>query len=226
MDSPGLTWCTIPAPTPQAEERANTATHGVGLLLAIAGAAVACVAAASTGSAMRIVTVSLFAAAMLGVYLTSTVYHALHHAGPWKTRWRLLDHLAIYGLIAGTYTPVCLVAIGGTWGWSLAGVVWGLAAVGAGRKLLLGGAVPKRRWIDTAVYLLMGWVALVGAVPIFTTLSPTALTWLVLGGVFYSVGCVFFLWERLAYNHAVWHGFVLAGTTCHYMLVLLHVAMG
>ena len=204
------------------EELANVLTHGGGLLLAVAGAAVACTAAALTGSAMRIVAVSIFVAALCGVYLTSTAFHLARRPAV-RGRWRLLDHAAIYTLIAGTYTPVVLVSLGGAWGWSLFGVVWGLAILGVTVKIFLVGKYDRFERIDTYLYLAMGWLVMVAIVPLWAALPLPAIGLLALGGLFYSGGCVFFLWDRLPYNHAIWHLFVLAGSVCHFFMVLRYV---
>ena len=206
-----------------AEEWANALTHGMGLLLAIAGGVVACVQAVWSGSPLRIVTISVFVATLILVYLASTVFHSV--ADPIrKRRWRTVDHCCIYGLIAGTYTPVVLVGLGGAWGWSLFGTIWGLAIAGVVMKLWIPAERTNRfERFDTLLYLAMAWIALVAIVPICMSFSTAALTWMVLGGVLYSAGCIFFLWESLPFNHAIWHGFVLGGSACHFFLVLLHV---
>ena len=214
----------VSAQTP-GEELANVLTHGLGLVLALVGTAAGVVVAASTGSGMAVVTAAVFGGAMTLVYLASTGFHlAARH--PSRRHWRLLDHASIYALIAGTYTPVMLVAVGGAWGWSVFGVVWGLAAVGIVMKILLVGRYDRFERIDTILYLAMGWLCLVAVVPIWSSLSGAGFAWMVAGGIFYSVGCPFFLWERLRYNHAIWHGFVLLGTACHYVLIVVHVLPG
>ena len=201
------------------EEWANILTHGAGLLLAVAGAAVAVTAASLTGSAVRIVTVSIFVTTLIMVYLASTGFHMTRDVAR-RGKWRLFDHLSIYCLIAGSYSPVLLVSIGGAWGWSLFCVVWTLAATGIVAKTLLVGKFDRFERIDTFLYLAMGWLVVVAIVPLWAALSLPAIGLLALGGVFYSGGCVFFLWDQLPYNHSIWHLFVLGGSVCHYLMIL------
>ena len=204
------------------EEAANVATHGLGLIFAVIGVVVGCLVAEAAGGVTRVVTVVVFTGALVLTYLASTGFHLAARRAS-RQRWRLLDHASIYVLIAGTYTPVLLVAVGGAWGWSLFGVAWAMAAAGVLMKIVLVGRYDKFERLDTLLYLAMGWLCLAGAVPIWNGLSAAALGWLFAGGMFYSVGCVFFLWDRLPYNHAIWHGFVLAGSACHYLSIVGHV---
>lgn len=204
------------------EEIANVATHGLGLLLAIAAAAIGCVVAVETGSLLRVVTVAIFTAALVLTYFASTGFHFFGRS-PRRHRWRLLDHASIYTLIAATYTPIMLVAVGGTWGWSIVTLVWLMAIVGVTLKVVTIGRYDRFEKIDTGLYLAMGWMSLVAIVPIWMNLSATALTWLFIGGLAYSGGCIFFLWDRLPYNHAIWHLFVLLGSLCHYVVIVGHV---
>lgn len=216
-----------PAPAPAdsctgAEELANALTHGLGLLLAVAGTIIAVLAASATGSPMRIITVSIFCTTLIGLYLASTAFH-LTSCPVKKPRWRLIDHIMIYALIAGSYTPVALLGLGGAWGWFLVVTIWALAAGGTAMKLLASRKLFHLDWLDTGIYLAMGWLGLVAVVPIVTTFSLAELAWLIVGGVFYSLGCIFFLWESLRFNHAIWHGFVMAGSACHFFLILLYM---
>jgi hemolysin III len=204
------------------EERANVWTHGIGLALAAAGSVVGLIVAAGTGSVTAIVTTLVFGVTLVLMFFASTGFHlAAWHRH--RNRWRLLDHASIYLLIAGTYTPVMLLAVGGAWGWSIVGIVWGLAVVGVSAKLLLVGRFDAFDRIDTAAYLAMGWLCVVALVPIYTGLSTHAFVLLAMGGLAYSAGCIFFVWERLPFNHAIWHGFVLAGAVCHYSMIVGHV---
>ena len=209
------------------EEWANVITHGLGLLLAIAAAAIGVVAAVRTGSPLRIVTVAVFVAALCFVYLTSTGFHLAGLAEPdartarRRDVWLALDHSAIYLLIAGTYTPIVLLMLPAAWGWTIFGIVWACALAGLLRKLLRHRRRPGNA-VDTALYLAMGWTALIAVVPIWQTFTAPALALLVAGGLFYSLGTPFFLWDRLPYNHAIWHLFVLAGSASHVVLVLWH----
>ena len=198
------------------EEIANSVSHGVGLLAAMAATPVLIVAAVNGGRAALVVGCSLFAASILVMYLSSTLYHALPE-GRAKRVFRVLDHGAIYFLIAGTYSPFTLDALGGGWGWSLFGVIWGLAVVGIVAKS------TGRAWhprLSTALYLAMGWLALIAAKPLWTHLPREGLVWLALGGLAYSAGVAFYASPRLRYAHFVWHLFVVAGTTCHVFAVL------
>ncbi|HLL88645.1 MAG TPA: hemolysin III family protein [Tepidisphaeraceae bacterium] len=210
----------IDHPETPAEELASTITHGIGAAAAVAGLVVLVALAAGSGDAMRVVTLSVFGATLFACYLASTLYHALP-AGRWKHRALLCDYASIYLLIAGTYTPVLLVQLGGPWGWSLFGVVWTLAVVGIVLKTR---CVDRFRTVSTLLYVAMGWIILVAAKPAVEALAGGALAWLVAGGVAYTAGVAFFLWQRLPFNHAIWHLFVIAGSACHFCLMLFHVA--
>ncbi len=195
------------------EEIANAGTHGLGLVAGFAAGVVLIVLTALTGKTLAIVTASVFTATVVLLFLASTLYHAIPHPVA-KARLKVLDHAAIYLLIAGTYTPFTLVGLGGTWGWALFGVVWGLAVVGVGFKLFFTG---RFRLASTLVYIAMGWLALVAINPMIDRLSPTVLTWLVVGGASYTFGTLFYLAKRLPYAHAIWHLFVLGGCISHFV---------
>ena len=199
-----------------AEEIANSISHGIGLLGALAATAVLIVVAARNGSAIGIVAVGVFGAAMVLMYLMSTLYHTLPVN---RAKWvfRVLDHSAIYVLIAGTYTPFCLVVLGGGWGWSIFGVIWGLAIVGVVFE-----AVGSRRHpvLSTTIYIVMGWLVIIAIKPLWHQLSLGGVIWLAAGGISYTSGVAFFAATGLRYNHFVWHCFVLVGTTCHFIAVL------
>ncbi len=200
----------------RAEEIANSATHALALLFVAVGAPVLIATALQQGTLTDVVAVSVFAAAMALMYGASTVYHALK-PGPAKHVFHVLDHAAIYLLIAGTYTPFTLGVLQGTWGWTLFGVVWTLAILGIAIKLVAG-----FRWhkVSVAVYVAMGWIAIVAIKPLMAALPAGGFAWLLAGGVAYTAGVAFYVNKRLRYSHAVWHLFVLAGTTCHYIAVL------
>lgn len=187
--------------------------------MSVAGLATLVALATLRGNAWHVVTVSVFGGSMLLLYLASALYHACTDH-PTKHRLRVLDHVAIYGLIAGTYTPFCLILIGGAWGWSLFGVVWGLAVAGTIFKLY---CVGKYDGLSTAAYVAMGWLVLVAAQPFMERLPGGAIGWLLAGGVAYTAGVIFYRWDKLPFNHAIWHVFVLAGSACHFMAVLLYV---
>jgi hemolysin III len=208
-----------PAPSerPQstAEEIANSLSHGMGFVLAIAGAPILIAAAARRGTLSDVIAVSVFAAAMVLMYLSSTIYHALPH-GRAKHAFHVLDHAAIYLLIAGTYTPFTLGVLQGGWGWTLFGLVWGLAAFGVLVKVFAG-----IRWhgISTAVYVGMGWLVLIAAKPLWESLPLAGLAWLLAGGIAYTAGVYFYVKKTLRFGHLVWHLFVVAGTSCHFVAV-------
>jgi hemolysin III len=197
---------------------ANAITHGIGAALAIVGAAYLIVVAAN-GSARLIVSCSVFAVTLILVYVCSTLYHSLV-----RTRARhvlhILDHSAIYLLIAGTYTPFCLVSLRSTLGWTIFGVEWGLAVSGVIFKSF---AVGKYEVASALVYLAQGWLAVVAVVPLVHSLGWHGLMWMGAGGVAYTLGIVFFALDRLRYFHALWHLFVLAGSVAHYFAMLFYV---
>jgi hemolysin III len=199
------------------EEIANSVSHGVGMMAALAAAPILIVSAAQRGGAAQIVGASIFAAAMVLLYFASTLYHALP-SNRVKQAFQILDHAAIYLLIAGTYTPFTLGVLRGAWGWTLFGLVWGLALAGVVLKAVAGIRYPR---LSTSLYLAMGWLALIAVQPLWLHLPAWGVFWLVAGGVAYTLGVVFFaLDERVRYSHFVWHLFVLAGTACHFIAVL------
>jgi hemolysin III len=202
-----------------AEEWANVVTHGVGTVAALAAAVLLIVFASLGGDPWRVATLSVFGAALVLVYGVSTLYHAVRRPAV-KRRLRKLDHASIFVLIAGTYTPLMLVALGGGWGWSLFGVAWGLAAVGLTLKLL---CFERFGWTQLGLKLAMGWMIVIALVPALAAMTTPGLLWIAAGGLAYTGGVVFFLWQRLPFNHAVWHLFVLAGSTCHVMAMVTDV---
>lgn len=244
----------IPGSTPQTprEELANSLTHGLGTALAVAGLVLMIVTAARHGTARDIVGASIFGSTLILLYLMSTLYHAFR--GPkLKLVFKVFDHSAIFLLIAGTYTPFCLSALRGPWGWTLFGLVWGLAALGITFKGIFYGRlarvafrpapldhlhalpdasgldpafVQRMGWISTTIYLLMGWIIVIAAAPLGRALSAHGLYWLFGGGFFYSVGAAVYSFEKLRYHHALWHLFVVAGSACHVFSVLFHVFPG
>lgn len=199
-------------------ELASALTHGVGILLSVAGGALLVTLAALTGDPWKIVGVSVFVAALVLLYSASTTYHAVCSEAR-KRRWKVIDHCAIYVLIAGTYTPFMLDAIRGPWGWSLFGVIWGLTLAGVVFKLCFTGAFPR---LSTAIYIGMGWMILVAAGPLWSQLDLGTIGWLVAGGLAYTGGTVFYHSPK-AHHHAVWHLFVIAGSLCHGVAVGLQV---
>ncbi|TVQ40296.1 MAG: hemolysin III family protein [Spirochaetaceae bacterium] len=194
------------------EELANSLTHGAGALIAIGGSTLLIIRAATSAGALEVVTVSVFGAALVLLYTSSTLYHAIQSQGA-KQRLKLLDHLAIYLLIAGTYTPFTLLGLGGAWGWSIFGVVWGLALPGVLFKVFFVGRFKR---LSTAIYIGMGWVVIIAVVPLLQALRPLTLLWLLAGGLSYTAGTAFYLSRRLPFGHSIWHLFVLGGSVCHY----------
>jgi hemolysin III len=198
------------------EEIANSVSHGIGLLAALAAFPVVVTAALNRGDPAGIVGASVFASTMVLLYLASTLFHALPPNRA-KRVFQILDHSAIYLLIAGTYTPFTLGVLRGNWGWTLFGLVWVLAIAGTVFKALGG---VRYTTFSTWVYLAMGWLVLVAAEPVWTLVPKWGLFWLLAGGIAYTAGAVFFMAERIKYFHFVWHLFVVAGTACHFIAVL------
>lgn len=197
------------------EEIANSISHGLGFVLAVGGAPILVATALRHGTLTDVVAVSVFAAAMALMYLSSTIYHALP-PGATKRAFHVLDHAAIYLLIAGTYTPFTLGVLQGRWGWTLFGVVWGLAVIGITIKLFAG-----IRWhaVSTAVYVAMGWLIVVAAKPLWESMPKAGLLWLLAGGIAYTAGVYFYARKSMRFAHLVWHLFVVTGTGCHFVAV-------
>ena len=201
------------------EERANAVTHGAALLASIAALPVLVIAALRRDDPWQVVGGALFGASLVLLYLASTLYHALPGERV-KRLMRVLDHSAIYVLIAGTYTPFTLGVLRGPWGWTLLAIIWTLACLGVLAKCTVGFRYPR---LSTALYVGMGWLVVVAIGPLVTQLSTAGLAWLIAGGACYTGGVAFFLSDqRLRYGHAIWHLFVVAGSACHFVAVLLH----
>jgi len=201
------------------EEVANSVTHGLGLLASLVGASILVSLSLERGEAWHVVSAVVYGATLVALYAASTLYHAFKGTQA-RNVLRVLDHCAIYLLIAGTYTPVTLVSMRGGWGWTLFGLAWGLAAVGIVFKVL---ATGRFAVLSTVAYVLMGWLCIVAAKPMFVLLSPGALILLGAGGVLYTTGIVFYNSKRVPYSHAVWHLFVVAGSVCHYLAIARYV---
>ncbi|MGA9666117.1 MAG: hemolysin III family protein [Gallionella sp.] len=200
-------------------EKFNAITHLVGAVLAIAGTVALIMLASLQGDPWKIVSVSIYGATLVLLYSFSTLYHSLR--GRAKAVLRELDHDSIYLLIAGSYTPFCLVTLRGASGWSLFGVVWGLAVLGILQELWLKNSA---RILSIVIYIVMGWVALAALAQLLHLLGPAGFAWLLAGGLFYTVGIVFYVIDkRLTHAHGVWHLFVMAGSAAHYIAVLLYV---
>ncbi|HSJ14701.1 MAG TPA: hemolysin III family protein [Longimicrobiales bacterium] len=203
------------------EERWNTLTHALGIAASALGGTALIVIATLSGNPWQIVATSLFTASLLLLYTASTLYHAVSSPAA-KLRLRVLDHCAIYVLIAGTYTPFLLGGLRGPWGWSLFGVIWGLALAGVVFKLFFTGRLHR---LSTLIYIAMGWLVLIAAGPLLRTLGGVTIAWLAAGGIVYTAGTAFYHRERMPYAHAIWHLFVLAGSTAHGIAVFTHLRM-
>ena len=201
------------------DERASMLVHALGLLLSLAGLALLIGLAARQDSARGIVAVAVYGAALIALYAASTVYHAVQHAAT-KQLWRRLDHIAIYLLIAGTYTPFTLLALHGVWGWGLFAAIWTLAAAGL---LLEFTGLARRRWLAALIYIGMGWLGLLAFVPLRAALAGGGMALLLAGGAAYTLGVPFYLWRRLPFHHTIWHVFVLIGSVLQFLAVLLDV---
>ncbi|ROH93068.1 hemolysin III family protein [Stagnimonas aquatica] len=201
------------------EEIAHALSHGVGAFAAIAGLAVLVAKAALYGNAWHVVSASVFGATLILMYTASALFHSIPLPRS-KQVLRVIDHCCIYLLIAGTYTPFTLVTLHGPWGWSLFALTWGLAAVGVVFKIFTTGRYEA---LSLAVYLAMGWCAVLAIKPLLAALPAGGLWLLLAGGLSYSLGVVFYAWEKLPYHHAIWHLFVLAGSVLHYFAVLFYV---
>jgi hemolysin III len=201
-------------------ERFNSISHLVGAAAALAGAAFLVVFAAQQGDPWKIVSFSIYGACLIMLYLFSTLYHSLHHAG--KIVFQKLDHLAIYLLIAGTYTPFTLVTLRGRGGWILFGLIWGLAVLGIVLEVFIR---KGRRIVPVVIYLTMGWLLIIALKPLLAFLTTAGFVWLLLGGLFYTSGVIFYaLGNKVTHFHGIWHLFVMAGSLCHYVTILRYVA--
>lgn len=204
----------------QKGERFNSISHLIGAVAALVGLVVVVVVAARQGDPWKIVSFSIYGATLFLLYAISALYHSLR--GRAKQIFRKLDHLSIYFLIAGTYTPFTLVTLRGAWGWTIFGIVWGLAAIGLALE-----ALPQKgnRILSVVVYVLMGWLVVVALEPLLQALPLAGFGWLLLGGIFYTGGLAFYLFdEKVRHFHGIWHLFVLAGSVCHYFTILVYVA--
>ncbi|MEA2238963.1 MAG: hemolysin [Thermoanaerobaculia bacterium] len=205
-----------------AGERFNSITHIAGTVLAIIGTVIAIAAAFSRGSdATTITAVAVYGLMLIVLYLSSTLYHSLR--GPAKSVFHVFDHCAIYLLIAGTYTPITLITLRGRWGWWLFGIVWTLAIAGVLKDVLLRG---RYRPISVVLYVLMGWLVVVAIKPLRLAMPPQGIVWIAAGGLFYTLGIVFFaLSKHVAHTHGVWHLCVIGGSACHYIAVMRYVLL-
>lgn len=201
------------------EELWNALTHGIGVAAALVGGGVLVTMAVLFGSTAQIVGAAVYVGTLVLLFTASTLFHAIPHANA-KRKLQIFDHCAIFLLIAGTYTPFMLVGLRGAWGWSLLSVVWALAVAGVVFKLFYTGRFERT---STAIYIAMGWLVIIAVVPLCRALPLTTLVLLFVGGLFYTLGTLFYLSKRIPYAHAIWHGFVLVGSVCHFIAVYTHV---
>ena len=202
-----------------AEEIANGITHGLGVVFSIAGLAILTAFASVFGTVWHIVACSIYGVTQILMYTASTLYHSIPVPRA-KKFLRLLDHSAIYLLIAGTYTPFALVNLRGPWGWSILIAIWGLAITGIALQSKL---IKLNRLVTALPYVAMGWVAVIAVKPLLDAVAPGGLWLLVLGGLAYTAGTIFYVWKRLPFHHAIWHGFVLLGSVLHFFSILFYV---
>ena len=202
------------------DERFNSISHLIGAITALVGLVILVVVAARQGNPWKIVSFGVYGTTLFFFYVISTLYHSVQ--GPAKRIFRKLDHYAIYLLIAGTYTTLTLVTLHGGWGWTIFGIIWGLALMGFLLEALPQG---KNRVLSVVVYVLMGWLLMVALKPLLLALPLTGFWWLLLGGCLYTGGLVFYFYDdTIRYFHGIWHLFVLAGSACHYITILFFVA--
>jgi len=200
-------------------ERFNAWTHLLGALFALTGAVWLVVAAMHSGDAVKTISVVVYGVTLVLLYSISTVYHSVR--GPFKRTLRKLDHLSIYLLIAGSYTPFCLISLRGPWGWWLFGIVWTLAVIGMLQEIK---PRSEARVLSLIIYAVMGWIVLVAIEPLLASLGLAGFLWLAAGGVFYTVGIVFFAFDgRFRHWHGIWHLFVIAGSLMHFIAILFYV---
>ncbi|NCD10451.1 MAG: hemolysin III family protein [Negativicutes bacterium] len=202
------------------EEIANSITHGIGALLSIAGLVILIVVAANKGTAWHVVSFAIFGATMVFLYASSTLYHSLTNKKAKSVLMRL-DHAAIFALIAGTYTPFLLTTIRGPIGWTFFGIIWAAAIAGIVVRTIY---LHRFRKLMVVIYLIMGWMFVFMLKPMLANLSSTSLLFLLIGGISYTVGVIFYAWRSLPYGHGIWHLFVLGGTIGHFFAVLFSIA--
>lgn len=205
----------------KAEEIGNATTHGLGVLLSLAAITLLIIFAANKGDTLKLISSLVFGCTLLLMYASSTLYHSLRDP-KLKHFLRIVDHSSIYLLIAGSYTPFMLVTLKGPWGWTMFAVVWLLAFAGVVFKMFF---VHKFELLSTSIYLLMGWMSLIVIKPIYQLLPLGGLECIVAGGLCYTVGVIFYAWERLKFSHVLWHLFVLAGSIFHFFAVLFYVVI-
>lgn len=201
------------------EEIVNSITHGIGALLSVVALVVLVILSVNHGDTLHVVSFSIYGSTLILLYLSSTLYHSFSSPRI-KNLFARFDHVSIFLLIAGTYTPILLTSIRGVWGWTLFGIIWGLALVGAVIRSIY---LHRFRKLMVAVYLLMGWMFVIAGKQVYLSLPANSLMFLVLGGIAYSVGVVFYMWRKLPYSHGIWHLFVLAGSVLHFFAIYFSV---
>ena len=201
------------------EDIANSITHGIGFLLSVVGLWLLVTISRTNGDAWHVFSCIIYGTTLICLFTASTLYHSIHPP-KFKPFLRTLDHSTIFLLIAGTYTPFTLVTLRGPWGWSIFSIIWALAVFGI---IFQKAMLRKGPMVSVGFYLLMGWVVVAAVKPMLSLVAPGGLILLLLGGLSYTIGVVFYAWKRMPYNHAVWHLFVLAGSACHFFAVLLYV---
>ena len=202
------------------EEIANSISHGIGAALSLAGLVLLTVYAARHGDAWRVVSFSIYGTTLCFLYVSSTLYHSFRNSRI-KRFFKLMDHASIYLLIAGTYTPVTLVCLRGPWGWTIFGIIWAMAIGGIAAKVFL---MNRYKIISVVLYLCMGWLIVIAAKPMLETVPAGLIVWLVIGGISYSLGVVFYALKKVPYFHLVWHLFVLAGSITHFLGIFLYLS--
>lgn len=205
----------------KSEEIMNAITHGIGVGLSIAGLVILVVFASKYGDAWKIVASAIYGASMIMLYTASTLYHSLSKTKA-ALKLNMFDHISIYYLIAGSYTPFMLVNLRGGWGWSIFGVVWACAIAGTVLKIIYGNSLRK---VSTIIYLAMGWMIVIAIYPFIKNVDTGGIILVVAGGLAYSIGVIFYKWKSLPFNHAIWHLFVLAGTVLQFFAVLFYVVL-
>ncbi len=202
------------------EEIANSITHGIGAALATAALVILVVFASIRGDAWQVVSFSIYGASLIIMYTSSTLYHAFTNK-KLKHYFRIMDHSSIFLLIAGTYTPVTLISLRGTgWGWTIFGIIWGLAILGIFFKLFFIGKLEK---LSVVFYILMGWLVVIAIKPMLENLPTGLLIWIAIGGLSYTLGVIFYAWQKLPYGHTIWHLFVLGGSISHFFGILFYL---
>lgn len=209
----------VSAPYTTGEEISHSVTHGIGTALSIAGLVISLVMAAGTGDAVKIVSFAIFGSSMIILYTASTLYHAFTHKKA-KNVFRYMDHIAIFILIAGTYTPIALILLKGAWGWTLFSTAWGLAIAGTVYQIAF---LNRFKWVSISIYLAMGWLVIIAIEPLMAVMPFGLFMWILAGGLCYTLGSVFYLIDSIKFFHFIWHFFVIAGTVCHFFGLIFYL---